>query len=179
MFKEDLEKLRLQQRREKYCVYEANPLTEPDAQSVGYIADAERFVTDVAGVNKAERDAEVSKREQMFYAKRMGRAEVEQERWRTIETQHQVEQQRLAEMRENHAFARSNKTSMPYNPINLQYDEGADGARLRYSDESLRHRGALRAENLQKRTTSTGYNPITGAPIEPVHVPEAPRAPML
>ena len=43
----------------------------------------------------------------------------------------QLEQRRLEEMRENHSFARSNKTSMPYNPINLRYDEGADGDGLK------------------------------------------------
>ena len=136
---------------------------------------------------------------------------------------HQIEQKRLDDMREGYTFARSNKTSMPYNPINLRYDNGCapprgrpaerarararartlaarrrphplrarcsppsarappprspDGERLRYSDESLRYRGALRAEHLQRRMTSTGYNPITGDSIERVHVPEAPTVP--
>ena len=91
--------------------------------------------------------------------------------------QHNLEAQRLSEMRENSTFARSNKTSMPYNPINLHYDDGIDGDRLRYSDESLRFRGALRAEMLQQRTTSTGYNPITGELIQKVTVPDAPLPP--
>ena len=38
-----------------------------------------------------------------------------------------MEQQRLEEMRDNSNYARSNKTSMPYNPINLRYDDGMDG----------------------------------------------------
>merc|ERR550514_1759498 len=114
----------------------------------------------------------------MYNSRRVNRAEREEERWRTIEVRHQIEQKRLDEMRENYSYARSNKTSMPYNPINLRYDDGSDGDRLRYSDESMRYRGALRAEHLQRRMTSTGYNPITGAPIERVHVPDAPDAPM-
>merc|ERR1719164_10044 len=107
----------------------------------------------------------------------MNNAGKEEERWRTIEVKHQIEQKRLDEMRENYSYARSNKTSMPYNPINLRYDDGHDGERLRYSDESLRYRGALRAEHLQRRMTSTGYDPITGTPIERVHVPDAPKRP--
>jgi hypothetical protein len=149
----------------------------PTPESLGYISEADRFITDTAAVAKAERDADVAKREQMFYGKRIQRAEKEERRWGTIELQHQLEQKRLEDMRENLSYARSNKTSMPYNPINLRYDDGADGARLRFSDESLRYRGALRAEHLQRRNTSTGYNPITGAPIERVHVPDAPDAP--
>ena len=149
----------------------------PPPESLGYISEADRFVTDIAAVHKTERDADVAKREQMFYGRRIARAEKEEQRWGTIELQHQLEQKRLEDMRENASYARSNKTSMPYNPINLRYDDGSDGDRLRYSDESLRYRGALRAEHLQRRMTSTGYNPITGAPIERVHVPGAPAPP--
>ena len=146
----------------------------PPPDSLGYISEADRFITDIAAVHKTERDADIAKREQMFYGRRMQRADKEEKRWGTIELHHQLEQKRLEDMRENFSYARSNKTSMPYNPINLRYDDGNDGDRLRFSDESLRYRGALRAEHLQRRMTSTGYNPITGAPIERVHVPDAP-----
>ena len=149
----------------------------PAPESLSYITEADRFVTDVAAVQKLERDAAFEKKEKQLYAKRMDRAEGEEKRWRTIEVEHQIEQRRMDEMRADFAYARSNRTSMPYNPINLRYDDGADGDRLRYSDESLRYRGALRAEHLQRRSTTTGYNPITGAPIERVHVPDAPRVP--
>jgi len=176
LYREDLEKMRLAARRENYCHYETGGVT-PGPDSLGYISEADRFVTDIAAVHKTERDADVAKREQMFYGRRIQRAEKEEQRWGTIELQHQLEQKRLEDMRENASYARSNKTSMPYNPINLRYDDGSDGDRLRYSDESLRYRGALRAEHLQRRMTSTGYNPITGAPIERVHVPDAPAAP--
>merc|ERR1719152_751686 len=111
----------------------------------------------------------------MYHNRRIRKADNEEERWRTIEVKHQIEQKRLEEMRENYSYARSNKTSMPYNPINLRYDEGQDGDRLRFSDESLRYRGALRAEHLQRRGASTPHNPITGAPITKVHVPQPPH----
>jgi hypothetical protein len=166
----------LRARRENFCVYEEGGLEQP-VESLGYIANADRFVTDVAGLDKAERDADFAKREQMFYNKRVQKVENEERRWRTIEMQYQLEQRRIEESRENHSFARSNRTSMPYNPINLRYDEGRDGDRLRYSDESLRYRGAQRAEHLQRRMTSTGYDPITGMPIQRVFVPEAPKPP--
>lgn len=149
----------------------------PGSESLSYISEADRFVTDVAAVQKLERDAEVAKREEMHYKKRLEKAEKEEQRWGSIELAHQIEQKRMEDMRDNLSHARSNKTSMPYNPINLRYDDGSDGDRLRFSDESLRYRGALRAEHLQRRMTSTGYNPITGDPINRVHVPEAPAPP--
>ena len=52
-------------------------------------------------------------------------------------------------MREHGTFSRSNKTSVPYNPISLEYDAGCDGDRLRFSDDTLRYRSALRADHLQ------------------------------
>jgi len=175
-FRDDLEKMRLRQRRENYCVYEEGGVDQPEG-SLGFISEADRFVTDIAAVNKAERDAEFHRKEQMYYNRRITKAEGEEQRWRTIEMTHQLEQKRMEEMRANNAFARSNKTSMPYNPISLRYDDGNDGERLRFSDDSLRYRGALRAEHLQRRQTSTGYDPITGAPINRVHVPDLPRQP--
>jgi len=172
-YREDLEKMRLRARREKYCRYEEGGVDQPP-DSLGYIPEADRFITDIAVVEKAERDAAFAKKQQQQYSKRMQRAETEDQRWRTIEVQHQLEATRLSDMRDNSTFARSNKTSMPYNPINLRYDDGHDGDRLRFSDESLRYRGALRAEHLQQRMTSTGYNPITGEVIQKVTVPDAP-----
>ena len=63
----------------------------PTPESLGYISEADRFITDTAAVAKAERDADVAKREQMFYGKRIQRAEKEERRWGTIELQHQLE----------------------------------------------------------------------------------------
>lgn len=37
--------------------------------------------------------------------------------------QHKMEEQRMQEQREHAASSRSNKNSMPYNPINLRYDD--------------------------------------------------------
>jgi hypothetical protein len=39
---------------------------------------------------------------------------------------------RWDDMREHGTFSRSNKTSVPYNPISLEYDAGGDGDRLRF-----------------------------------------------
>jgi hypothetical protein len=62
-------------------------------------------------------------------------------------------------------------------PVSSLGARSNDGERLRFSDETMRYRGALRAEHLQRRMTSTGFNPITGTPIQRVHVPAAPQAP--
>ena len=88
-----------------------------------------------------------------------------------------MDRKRWDDMRELGTFSRSNKTSVPYNPISLRYDDGNDGERLRFSDETLRYRSALRADHLQRRMNGAGYNPITGAPMERISVPPAPDPP--
>merc|ERR1712032_1739631 len=67
--REDLEKMRLRQRRENFCHYEENSMTQPPG-SLGFISEAERFVTDVAAVEKGIRDAEIAKKDTITHAKR-------------------------------------------------------------------------------------------------------------
>ncbi|KAL1523442.1 hypothetical protein AB1Y20_018382 [Prymnesium parvum] len=174
--REDLEKMRLRARREKFCRYEEGGIEQP-ADSLGYIPEADRFTTDIAAAEKHERDHAIARQQQIQYNKRVNRAEAEEQRWRTLEIQHQMETQRMANMRDHGTAARSNKSSMPYNPISLRYDDGSDGDRLRYADESLRYRSALRADHLQQRMTSTGFNPITGEAYNKVPIPAAPTRP--
>jgi len=176
VYREDLEKYRLRGRKEGFFHYEEGGVTPPQ-ESIGYISEADRFITDIAAVNKVEADAAFAKRQAMYQNRRLNNAFQEEERWRTIEMRHQIEHQRLEDTRHDVSYARSNKTSMPYNPINLRYDHGIDGERLRYSDESMRYRGALRAEHLQRRGAGTPFDPITGTPVVPVRVPERPSLP--
>ena len=48
-------------------------MTQPEG-SLGHITDADRFVTDVAAVNKNERDAAIARKEQIYYGKRCATA---------------------------------------------------------------------------------------------------------
>ena len=54
--REDLEKMRLRNRKGSYFQYEDVSMTQPEG-SLGYISEADRFVTDVAAEVKNERDA--------------------------------------------------------------------------------------------------------------------------
>ena len=175
--REDLEKMRLRNRKGSYFQYEDVSMTQPEG-SLGYISEADRFVTDVAAEVKNERDAAIAKKEQMNYNKRVQRAEVEAQRWKDVEAEFEFDAQREEYSREHGLYSRSNRTSMPYNPINLQYDDNQDGQRLRYSDDTLKYRGALRAEHLQHRMNGArGFNPLTGQPVAPVVVPPRPQPP--
>jgi len=174
--KEDLEKMRLSQRRECFYHYEPNSLTPPP-DSLSHIAESDRFETNAAAAEKASRNAVLMRKEQVLHAKRIARTHTEEERWRVVEAEHEAELARHEAMAREGTFCKSNKTSMPYDPITLQYGEGKDGQCLRYSDESLRYRAAMRAANLQQRTNVAGFNPITGEETARVPVPEKPVLP--
>ena len=95
---------------------------------------------------------------------------------RKSEIEEELDKRRDTEAREDPSCARSNKTSMPFNPINLQYCEGREGECLKYSDEALAYRNACRADHLQRRNNG-GYDPITGEEMQRVQVPKPPQAP--
>jgi len=178
MFKEDKERERLSNRKESYYSYEAPAITPyADAANLSYNTESERFNKDSASHLKQERDAAFERKESMYYGRRMKNSEIESERWEKIESRHKTEEKRLDDHRKQAAVMSSNKTSMPYDPITLQYDVGEDGTRLKYSDDVMQHRSRVRAHFLQAKQTSTGYDPITGNPIPQVHVPHQPSRP--
>lgn len=96
-------------------------------------------------------------------------AAAEEERWGKIEGEWAVE-----EARQTARLGRgvpSNKSSVPYNPLTLQYADTPDGEQLKLSDDQIRHRAALRAERLRLHQTKEGINPITGEALPPNRYP--------
>lgn len=51
--------------------------------------------------------------------------------------------------------------SLPFNPINLEYDKNSEGEKLKYRDEDHQIRGYVRAHNMDHKGNSK-YNPLTG-----------------
>lgn len=82
-----------------------------------------------------------------------------------MEEEQKAEEERLRYLQEHTEKAKSNKPSMPWNPITLRYDDGEDGERLRAEDERIRYRAAVRAQHLHQRNMAEPFNPITGAPV--------------
>ena len=121
--------------------------------------------------------------------------------WVAVPGVRRLEAERLQKLQDTDK-AKANRSSMPYDPITLMYDDGHDGERLKYYDEktkvcaailwlALREftsdswcaagvtqwRAGLRAANMQKHDMSTPYNPITGLPLNRLEVPERPSSP--
>lgn len=119
--KDQLEKERLAARNfghQRNVCYE-NPL-EAEAQVQQYADPQDRFNRDVVGEERARKEEKLMS----YDAKLMHKAEQadmrEGQRWQTMEEQFLSEQQRLQSLQHRPA-ARTNKNSLPVNPLNLEY----------------------------------------------------------
>merc|ERR1711907_570771 len=75
MHREQLEKSRLRDRKEGFQRYDGGADTRQERHSLGFITEADRFVTDTAAEEKLTRDADRAQRELKYYHKRVNRSE--------------------------------------------------------------------------------------------------------
>lgn len=107
---------------------------------------------------------------------RVGRIEREEARWKSIEEKKLEEERYWDQQRESGAKALKNNSCVPYDAITLRYNDGIDGDRLRYDDEKVRYRAALRSQNLMRcGDTRTGYDIVSGHSRPNVEVPGQPE----
>jgi hypothetical protein len=151
-------------------------LTCPEPQAAGFLADADRFHTDTSGEEFLARKAKHEEKQLQYDQKRVSRVEREEARWQAIEEKKAEEEKYWDDQRESGAKAMKNNSCVPYDAITLRYNDGLDGDRLRYDDEKVRYRAALRSQNLMRcGDTRTGYNIISGHSRPNVDVPDAPE----
>lgn len=172
---ESLEKARLEARREAHYRYErtVEPITEPAPQALAFMSDADRFHSDTAGEEKKLRDQRLYHREAILDAKRTEFMDRETSRWDEMEKQQDKAVERVAMLQASKKGLK-NHTSVAYNPITLEYQDGPGGDKIRNEDDMIRYRAALRAENLEKHQAPGGFNPITGEPRAAPRVPVRP-----
>jgi hypothetical protein len=74
-------------------------------------------------------------------------------------------QQREMDRLQQRPIARTNKNSLPVDPLTLDYQATRQGEALRARDEAQRGRAAARAERLySKMHSAQGFDLITGLP---------------
>lgn len=175
--KESLEKQRLVERKGGYHKYEKiEAVTQYEAGTVGFMPEAGRFDTDTVGEEWRKRQAANERAKQIYEAKRQQNVVREEERWAMMEQQKKEEFEKYQRYREDPLMGKKNVGSMPFDPVTLRYNDGADGARMAYEDEQIRYRAALRAKNIHEKSNGGEFNPVTGeaglrvpTPPKPVH----------
>ncbi|CAM9710917.1 unnamed protein product [Discosporangium mesarthrocarpum] len=151
-------------------------LTELTSEAAGFIADADRFHSDTVGEEHLRRRAEYQKKTQIHDNRRQLRVEREDKRWAEMERKAVDDEERWSKLREAGEKAKKNQSGVPYNMINLRYDDGLDGARLEHSDNCTKHRAQRRSNNLMRLgDTRCGYNILTGKPRVELIDPQPPQ----
>ncbi|CAK4441610.1 unnamed protein product [Aphanomyces euteiches] len=167
--KETWEKDRLRARKEGFVRIDTSisgsAMTVQAAGSQGYMSDADRFHTDVAGEEKVLRESRIARHQMTYDTRRRSNQLREEHRWQAMDAKAAEDKARWDHLRQDGGKARRNKSSCEFNPITLKYNDGKDGERLRQADSEIRHGASLRAANLQYNSSRAGINPITGDPV--------------
>lgn len=172
--KEQREKERLRTRKEGFVRIDTSAAGSAmlvyAATSQGFMSDADRFHSDTAGEERAQREAHNARAKTHLERRRVDSVQREVARWKDMDAASAVEEQRLHALRQSGTKALRNKGGAAFNPITLQYNDGKDGQRLQAADQAVKHRAVVRAQNLQHHNSRDGVNPITGAPVRRIAV---------
>jgi hypothetical protein len=148
----------------------------PEAQ--GYCPEAQRFICggfDIAGEEKGMREKGMVHRHFQDSRRREASAVREENRWSQIDRAAKEDEERWHRYREHGGKAQRNKSSVPFHPITLKYNDGKDGTRLKQHDQVVKYRAGLRAQNLHRRNNAAGFNPVTGQDYPALVLPPNPH----
>mmetsp|Transcript_26373 Transcript_26373/g.76892 ORF Transcript_26373/g.76892 Transcript_26373/m.76892 type:complete len:209 (-) Transcript_26373:242-868(-) len=152
-------------------------LTCPEPTAAGYLADADRFHTDVSGEEWLQRKREYQRKQEIYASKREHQATREEDRWQRIQEAKKEEELYWQRQRELGQKSKKNSSCVPYNTISLKYDAGERGDHLRHQDDLVRYRAALRSQNLMVCGDSrVSYDIINGEGRPVMGNPQKPEA---
>lgn len=173
--KETLEKQRLKSRTGGFHKYdEKQTVTGYDEGTPGFVSEACRFDTGAASMEFERRQERLHAKHTMWETKRVQQLNRENDRWKKMDDDHKNELKQLQRYREESTFGKKNVCSVPYDAITLRYNDSHQGDELRYQDEIVRYKAALRAQQLQSNMMGQGINPLTGEDMQRAEVPMIP-----
>ena len=138
-----------------------NPILPPE-NSLSYQSESERFVVDVAGEEYDQRMANIARKEAIFARKRLDRYEKEEARWAAIEQDEEMQRERQKLLQQHGDKYKKNQSSVNFDPITLKYHNTKAGHELKYNDDVIKYRAAVRANHLYSKGTHSEHNIITG-----------------
>mmetsp|Transcript_58179 Transcript_58179/g.120264 ORF Transcript_58179/g.120264 Transcript_58179/m.120264 type:complete len:197 (+) Transcript_58179:62-652(+) len=179
--KDDLEKERLRHRSGGFFRYENrdNPI-DVVLNCPGYCGPRERMTAGphCEEVNYAEREHAKVVRDELTEARRKGKYDREEHRWRCIANADQADVDRVSRMQHDPMMGRKNVSGQPFNIVNHCYDRTPAGAQLEHHDNMIRYRSRVREAALAMRN-HLGFNPIIGEQTHGISLPPPPRPPPL
>lgn len=101
----------------------------------GYLSNADRFHSDTAGEEHAQRQQAVVRKQQAIEFRRNQSIEREDSRWRRIEEKQQQDAEKWNRLRESGTKSGKNQSSAAYDITNLRYHDNDDGKQQKYVDD--------------------------------------------
>lgn len=150
---------------------------KPDGHSLSYANDKERFSRGMAEAEQREHVGRMLDRQSKYERRRnetFAREATRHDRRNAEAGRQQAAAQRLSER----PVAKNNSSSVSYNPITLRYNDSNEGAELKFQDDSVRYRGAMRARNLYEKKSGQAFNIITGEDRNAERIVPVPNKPL-
>jgi len=131
MDKEGIEKQRLKERKggfHKYTEFKAVTGSEPGEP--GYSSEAARFDTDAVGAEQRRKKQMIAAYDSMINARKDKHLAREDRRFKRMEEEKRLEEDKYSRYRADPLMGKKNVSGVPYHPVTLQYNDGADGRRM-------------------------------------------------
>ncbi|KAH7425884.1 hypothetical protein KP509_11G076200 [Ceratopteris richardii] len=178
-----LEKERLAARRFGHVRNEVyKNVVEPPPVSLSYASEDERLHGDVASAVRMDHCKTQAKKKAILAASTERRKLRDTKSWMARENEwaNVMEHERWTRCEHPHARVIANRSSVPYDPITLQYHDGYEGERAKYMDASARWRAAMRAIRIyRKMNGDRNYNVISWEKLPKLSHPEKPTPPVI
>lgn len=123
-------------------------LTSCPVGAAGYLSNADRFHTDVAGEELAVREEQHRRKLAAQDFRRNMSSKREEDRWSQAEMKKKAEEEYWSKLREDGRKAQKNQSLVAYDILTLQYAENLDGEQQKYYDDVIRYRAACRSNKL-------------------------------
>lgn len=138
-------------------------LTQFEKGGAGYISNADRFHTDTAGEERAERLEKYRRELEALEYKRNSAIAREERRWKVHEENVRSQEEKEETLRATGIKAKKNKSAVAYDITTTQYNQTEEGVEQKYVDDMIRYRAKVRTHNLSVAADSrVNYNIISG-----------------
>ncbi len=110
-------------------------LTSCTHDAAGYLSNADRFHTDVAGDEYQQRQEQYKKKLAANEFRRNVSSQREEDRWMTAEMKAKAEEEYWTKVREEGLKSKKNESNVAYDILTLQYNQDPDGEAQKYHDD--------------------------------------------
>ena len=140
------------------------------------MSEKDRFCGTFAEEEKTRRDIKLLQKEQKLAQMKRQQIELQKQREENKKVEQARYMQRMKYLQQK--GSPKNESSVPYDPLTLQYNDSYAGRKLKYEDDKVKYRAKLRSRKLYYEQNRNGFNPVTGEAAQSAPLPSKPVKPV-